>query len=51
MHIGSLPPPKKKRKNPKLKDLKDEDDDTKRNWLDFEVEMLIALKGEMQPNS
>ena len=33
-----------------MKDLKDEDDDdNKRNWLDSKVEMLIALKGEMQP--
>ena len=45
----SPPPPKKTRKNPKLKEIKDEDDDNKRNWLDSEVETLIALKGEMQP--
>ena len=44
-----LPHPKKIRKNPKLKEFKNEDDDNKRNWLNSEVEKLIALKGEMQP--
>jgi hypothetical protein len=32
-----------------MMDIKDEDDNDKRHWLDSEVETLIALKGEMQP--
>ena len=49
VYITSPPPSKKTRRNPKLKDLKDEEDDDKRNWLDSKIETLIALKGEMQP--
>ena len=50
VQIISPPPPKKPRKNAKkIVEIKDEDDDAKRHWLDSEVETLIALKGEMQP--
>ena len=49
VQIISPPPPKKTRKISKMMDIKDEDDDNKRHWLDSEVETLIALKGEMQP--
>ena len=49
VQIISPPPPKKTPKNSKMMDIKDEDYDNKRHWLDFEVESLIALKGKMQP--
>jgi hypothetical protein len=50
VHIILPPLPKKKRKIPKLKEIKDDDDDNKQNWLDSEVETLIALKAKMLVN-
>ncbi|KAG0572580.1 hypothetical protein KC19_VG107200 [Ceratodon purpureus] len=47
--VVAAPPSKKAKKQPKLKEPKTEDDDNKRNWLDSEVETLIQLRGEMQP--
>lgn len=49
VQIISPPPPKKIQKNSKMMDIKNEDYDNKRHWLDSEVESLIALKGEMRP--
>ena len=43
-------PKQKLQRKGKAKQVKVEDDDSKRNWLDSEVETLIALKGEMQPD-
>ena len=42
-------PEKKRQKKGKSKEIKVAEEDNKRNWLDSEVEALIALKGEMQP--
>ena len=43
-------PKKKRQKKSKAKQIKVEEDDNKRNWLDSKVEALIGLKGEMQPD-
>ena len=43
-------PKKKRQRKGKAKQVKVEDDDSNHNWLDNEVETLIALKGEMQPD-
>ena len=40
-------PKTKRQRKLKAKDVKLEEDDSKHNWLDSEVEALIALKGEM----
>ena len=45
-----MEPKTKCQRKSKAKDVKLEEDDSKRNWLDSEVEALIALKGEMQPD-
>ena len=48
--VLAVEPKKKRQKESKAKEVKLEEDDNKRNWLDSEVEVLIALKGGMQPD-